>query len=118
MDHNHGNSRFQPGNKDLARRYWYIIAGFVGGFAVCRIINLYKALVRYVALPSLQNHLLTIDIHDPAYDAKPQPQSNFRQDQATYFYQPGPRQQPSHAKLPTPNSTSPSVRCHGSHLPP
>jgi len=46
MDHSHmsmGTSRFSTVNMDLARRYWYTIAGFVGAFMAARAVNFYKS---------------------------------------------------------------------------
>ncbi|KAH6635757.1 hypothetical protein F5144DRAFT_155238 [Chaetomium tenue] len=44
MDHmNHGTSMFSPLNTDLARRYWYTVAGFVGAFMLIRGVNFYKS---------------------------------------------------------------------------
>lgn len=51
MDHSHGGmgmSAFQPVNVDLARRFWYIIAGFVGALVACRAVNFYKSQTRSV----------------------------------------------------------------------
>ena len=49
MDHmNHGTSMFSPLNTDLARRYWYTIAGFVGAFMLIRGVNFYKSQRRSV----------------------------------------------------------------------
>ncbi|KAL2270588.1 hypothetical protein VTJ83DRAFT_2772 [Remersonia thermophila] len=44
--HNHGTSRFSTLNQDLARRYWYTVAGFVGALCVIRGVNFYKARIR------------------------------------------------------------------------
>ncbi|KAL1843542.1 hypothetical protein VTJ49DRAFT_1135 [Mycothermus thermophilus] len=44
--HNHGTSRFSTLNQDLARRYWYTIAGFVGALIIIRAVNFYKARIR------------------------------------------------------------------------
>ncbi|KAL2130753.1 hypothetical protein VTI74DRAFT_5991 [Chaetomium olivicolor] len=49
MDHSHmdmGPSEFQAVNTDLARRYWYIVAGFVGALVAVRAVNLYKSHIR------------------------------------------------------------------------
>ncbi|KXX81835.1 Ferric reductase transmembrane component 3 [Madurella mycetomatis] len=47
MDHSHGGmGAFQPVNVDLARRFWYIIAGFVGVLVACRAVNFYKSQTR------------------------------------------------------------------------
>ncbi|GAB1319840.1 ferric-chelate reductase Frp1 [Madurella fahalii] len=49
MDHSHGGtgmSAFQPVNVDLARRFWYIVAGFVGALVACRAVNFYKSQTR------------------------------------------------------------------------
>ncbi|KAK4225067.1 arginyl-tRNA synthetase [Podospora fimiseda] len=37
-----GNSNFSTVNTELARRFWYIVAGFVGAFLLIRIVNWYK----------------------------------------------------------------------------
>jgi len=41
-----GNSNFTTVNTELARRFWYIVAGFVGAFLVIRVVNLYKNQMR------------------------------------------------------------------------
>ncbi|KAK4097604.1 hypothetical protein N658DRAFT_433597 [Parathielavia hyrcaniae] len=41
--HSHGNTGFFAVNSDLARRYWYTIAAFVGALALIRVVNLYKS---------------------------------------------------------------------------
>ena len=43
MDMDMGNGMFSAVNTDLARRYWYTIAGFVGAFMVARLVNVYKS---------------------------------------------------------------------------
>ncbi|KAK4118411.1 hypothetical protein N657DRAFT_583725 [Parathielavia appendiculata] len=43
MDHSHGMSGFSAVNTDLARRYWYTIAGFVGALVLVRAVNFYKS---------------------------------------------------------------------------
>ncbi|KAL2264181.1 hypothetical protein VTK26DRAFT_887 [Humicola hyalothermophila] len=45
MSHTHspGTGMFGSVNTDLARRYWYIVAGFVGALAACRAVNFYKS---------------------------------------------------------------------------
>ncbi|KAL2161786.1 hypothetical protein VTH06DRAFT_7570 [Thermothelomyces fergusii] len=43
--HTHTNS-FTKVNTDLARRYWYTIAGFVGALMMIRAVNFYKAQLR------------------------------------------------------------------------
>jgi hypothetical protein len=54
MDHSHshgggggggggGTGLFSPLNRDLARRYWYTIAGFVGALVAIRAVNVYKS---------------------------------------------------------------------------
>ncbi|KAK4661187.1 ferric-chelate reductase Frp1 [Podospora pseudopauciseta] len=50
MDHDHGshggggtgNTTYPVTNEELAQRFWYIVAGFVGAFLICRVINWYK----------------------------------------------------------------------------
>ena len=34
---------FSTVNMDLARRYWYTVAGFVGAFVLIRAVNFYKS---------------------------------------------------------------------------
>ncbi|KAK4188626.1 arginine--tRNA ligase [Podospora australis] len=41
-----GDTSFSVVNMDLARRFWYIIAGFVGAFLLCRVVNTYKSQIR------------------------------------------------------------------------
>jgi hypothetical protein len=49
MDHSHhGTSRWSTVNQDLARRYWYTVAGFVGALILIRGVNVYKAQTRSV----------------------------------------------------------------------
>ena len=43
MDMDMGNGMFSAVNTDLARRYWFTIAGFVGAFMVARLVNAYKS---------------------------------------------------------------------------
>jgi len=46
MDHSHGGmgtGMFSPVNTDLARRYWYTVAGFVAALMAIRVVNLYKS---------------------------------------------------------------------------
>ena len=50
--HSHSVSGFQPGNAELARTFWYIIAAVMGVFAACRVVHLYVSQKRFVALPS------------------------------------------------------------------
>ncbi|KAK0622423.1 FAD-binding domain-containing protein [Immersiella caudata] len=46
MGHDHGTNGFQPRNMELARVFWYIIAGVMGFLAACRIIDLYASQMR------------------------------------------------------------------------
>jgi len=48
-----GSGMFSPVNTDLARRYWYTVAGFVGAFMVIRAVNFYQLQQRSV--PALQS---------------------------------------------------------------
>jgi hypothetical protein len=43
MDMDMGTSMFSVVNTDLARRYWYTVAGFVGAFMAVRLANVYKS---------------------------------------------------------------------------
>lgn len=43
MDMDMGMGMFSTVNMDLARRYWYTIAGFVGAFMAVRAVNFYKS---------------------------------------------------------------------------
>lgn len=61
MDHDHGshggggtgNTTYPVTNEELAQRFWYIVAGFVGAFLVCRIINWYKLERRLAVIPDI-----------------------------------------------------------------
>lgn len=44
-----GSNLFQLPNMALARDFWYIIAGILGGFLVVRAVNFYKSRSRYVS---------------------------------------------------------------------
>jgi len=54
MDHDTGHSHpmnsFQPRNRELAQGFWYIIAGFLGFLAACRLVNFYVSQNRLVFL--------------------------------------------------------------------
>ncbi len=43
-----GSGMFSPVNTDLARRYWYTVAGFVGAFMAIRAVNFYQLQQRFV----------------------------------------------------------------------
>ncbi|KAL2020031.1 hypothetical protein VTK56DRAFT_8934 [Thermocarpiscus australiensis] len=49
MDDSHGDmgdmgtSSFTPANVDLAHRFWYTIAGFLGALVACRAVHFYKS---------------------------------------------------------------------------
>ena len=43
-----GTNLFQTTNMSMARSYWYIVLGTLGGFALVRILNHYQTLKRYV----------------------------------------------------------------------
>ncbi|KAK3323054.1 hypothetical protein B0H66DRAFT_219074 [Apodospora peruviana] len=48
MDHSHGGmdmgtSNFQTTNSELARDFWYIVAGVLGLLAITRVVNYYKS---------------------------------------------------------------------------
>jgi hypothetical protein len=59
MDHNHGGggssggatgtATFQTTNMAIARTYWYLIAGVMGGFLCARCVNYYQTWTRCVA---------------------------------------------------------------------
>jgi hypothetical protein len=38
-----GMTGFSGVNMDLARRYWYTVAGFVGALVLVRAVNFYKS---------------------------------------------------------------------------
>jgi hypothetical protein len=43
MDMSSDSGMFSAVNMDLARRYWYTIAGFVGALGAIRTVNWYKS---------------------------------------------------------------------------
>jgi hypothetical protein len=47
----HGSNMWSSINTDLAHRYWYTIAGFVGALVAIRVVNFYKVQRRSVSRP-------------------------------------------------------------------